>query len=162
MSTQTFRSPFGGYDGDSGPQSGNGGSSLSTDQAREMASEAMSQAKEKAGQAAETAREVVKGQVETKTSQAGGQVSSIADDLRRAAESLRSEGSQSFVADMAERAAVSVEKAAGYLETADLEMIMDDLKRAGRQRPLAVAGGLFALGFAASRLIKVSAGTERE
>lgn len=161
MAIGTWEEPVGGFE-PGAPQGGNGGSNLSTDQAKQMAGHAVDQAKEKAGQVAETAREVVKGQVETRTSQAGGQVSSIAADLRRAAESLRAEGSQGFVADLAERAAAGVEQAAGYLENADLEMLMDDFKRVGRQRPMAVAGGLFALGFAASRLIKASAETGEE
>jgi general stress protein YciG len=160
MSTRTFDQPFGGQA--TSVQHDNGDSEFSPGQPKEMAGQAIDQAKQKAGQAADTAREMVRGQVENKTTQAGGQVSAVAEDLRKAAEALRSQGSQSFLADFAERAAGTVEQAAGYLESADLETIMEDLKRAGRQRPLAVAGGLFALGFAASRLIKVSAGTGQE
>lgn len=161
MSIRTFDQTSGGREATSSQQ-GNGDSGFSLEQPKAMASQAKDQAKQKAGQAADTAREMVKGQFEDKTTRAGTQVSTVAEDLRKAAEALRSQGSQSFVADFAERAAGTVEQAAGYLENADLETIMQDLKRAGRQRPLAVAGGLFALGFAASRLIKVSAGTGQE
>lgn len=143
-------------------QAGDEETGFSAGDPKEMASQAMEQAREKAAQAADSAKEVVRGQIESRTNQAGGQISSVAEDLRKAAETLRAEGSQSFLADFAERAAGTVEQAAGYLENADLENIMEDLKRAGRQRPVAVAGGLFALGFAASRLIKVSTDKDGE
>lgn len=158
MGIRTVEESFSGYD----PRPPAEPSGFSGIQPQEVAAQAIGQVKEKAGQAAETAREVVKGQVETRTSEAGGQVSSIASDLRRAAESLRSEGSSGVVANMAEKAADTVEQAAGYLDSADLETLLDDVKRLGKERPLAVAGGLFALGFAASRLIRISAGTGEE
>lgn len=159
MAIRTFEEPSSGYDPALYREEDNGRFSPG-EEPGQMAAQAIDQAKEKAGQAAETAKELVQGQVESKTSLAGGQVTSIAADLRRAAESLRDQRSQSLVADLAERAATTVEQTAGYLESADLETLMEDFKRVGRQRPLAVAGGLFLLGFGASRLIKVAGAGE--
>ena len=123
----------------------------------EKAQEIAGQAQEKAGEAADQAKGQVRTQVDQRSTQAGEQVSSTASDIRSVADTLRQQG-QDKPAQLAEQAADRAERLGSYLTQSDADRILHDVEDLARRQPWAVvAGGLF-LGFAASRLLKASAG----
>lgn len=124
-------------------------------QAQEKVGAAAEQARERAVQAKEEGRNLVRAQVEERSSQAGQQLHSTAQDLRKVASTLREQGNDA-PARIAEQVADKGEQLAGYLRTSDGERLLRDMEQFARRQPWAVvAGGLF-VGFAASRLLKSS------
>jgi ElaB/YqjD/DUF883 family membrane-anchored ribosome-binding protein len=121
------------------------------DKAREVAGQAQERAQEAAGQAKDRIRE----QVDQRSTQAGEQVSGAAGDVRNVADELRKQG-RDGPARYAERAADQAERLGGYLTKSDGDTILRDAEDFGRRRPWAVVAGAFAIGFAASRLLKAS------
>jgi hypothetical protein len=115
--------------------------------------------REAAKDAADLSKSFMIRQVNERTTQLGVRVESVAHDLRSASTQLRS-FSAGPIADYVERGAAVVERVGRYLEQADTDRLVDDFESMTRKRPLAVAAGAAALGFAASRLLK-TAGTRR-
>jgi hypothetical protein len=131
-----------------GTSTTDGPSSSTTDQAKEKATE-------KAQATAQQARRGVRDQVDQRSTQAGEQVSSMAQDARSVAEELRNQGKEQ-PAKLAEQAAQRAESLGGYLQRADGDTILRDIEDFGRRQPWTVIAGGLALGFAASRFLKAS------
>jgi len=121
-------------------------------------------AKESGGQIADkalgTAKEKASSVVdEQKTNLAAG-LGSIAGELRRTGENLRSSGDKNHFAGMGanygEKIADKVEGLSKYLENADLRDLAGDLKNYARRNPAVFIGGAFLLGLAATRFVKSS------
>lgn len=119
-------------------------------------------AKESGGQMADKAFGTAKDKAssvidEQKTNLAAG-LGSIAGELRRTGETLRSSGDKNqFVnmgANYGEKIADKVEGLSKYLETADLRDLAGDLKSYARRNPAVFIGGAFLLGLAATRFVK--------
>lgn len=95
-------------------------------------------------------------QIDERTTQAGEQVRSFADVLRRTGTELESEsgsaGMSRAVSGMADR----LESVGDYLQRAKGDELLRDAERFTRNRPWVVAGVAAAVGFAASRLLKAS------
>jgi len=126
-----------------------------TGQAQEKAQQMAGQAQEKAQQAAGQARGRLREQVDQRSSQAGERVRSTAHDMRSVAQQLREQGSDQ-PARLADQAADRADRLGGYLEESDADRILDDVEDFARRRPMAIALGGLALGFAAARMLKAS------
>ena len=94
-------------------------------------------------------------QVDQRSTQAGEQVSSIAQDIRSVADELRKQGKDQ-PAKLAEQAAQRAETLGDYLQRSDGDTILRDVEDFGRRQPWAVIAGGVVLGFAASRFLKAS------
>jgi hypothetical protein len=113
------------------------------------------QAKEKAQEGAQQAKRGLRDQVDQRSTQAGEQVSTMADVARSVAEELRNQGKEQ-PAKLAEQAAQRAESLGHYLQRSDGDTILRDVEDFGRRQPWTVIAGGLALGFAASRFLKAS------
>jgi hypothetical protein len=102
-------------------------------------------------------KERLKEQVDQRSTQAGQQVSTVADDVRTVAGELRNQGKDK-PAQYAEQAAERVQNVGQWLERSDGDQIMRDVEGFARRNPWAVAAGGLVLGLAASRFLKASSG----
>jgi len=108
-----------------------------------------------AGQAKGQTREQLRNQISQRSTQAGEQVSSAADAMRRTSEQLRTEGKDG-VAKVVDGVADRGEKLGSYLTRADGEQILRDVEELARRQPWLFVGGSAVLGFLASRFMKAS------
>jgi hypothetical protein len=113
------------------------------------------QAQEKAKEVAGQAKGRLKEQVDQRSTEAGQQITTVADDVRSVAGELRTQGKDT-PARYAEQAAEKVESAGQWLEQADGDQILRDVEDFARRNPWAVAAGGLALGLVASRFLKAS------
>lgn len=130
-----------------------------TEQAKQKVQEASGEMRHQVGDKAQALRaqagEEIRQQLDGRSTQAGRQISSTADVLRRVGGQLREEG-DTGPAQYAERAAEPVERVGRYLTETDGERLLRDAERFARRRPwVAVLGGA-TLGFLAARFIKAS------
>lgn len=112
-------------------------------------------AQEATQQAREQARTRVSGVVDERSTQAGEQVSSTAQALRKTSEELHGQG-QSAPARAVESLADRVEGVGSWLRDSDGDTLLQDVEDFARRNPTAVMFGGLALGFAASRLLRAS------
>ena len=130
-----------------------------SDGAAGKAQEVVAQAKEQVqakteevkGKASDRARE----QLDSRSTQAGEQVSSFGQALRKAAQHLEGEGNTTG-AKATRQAADRVERLAGYLTSSSSERFLSDLERFGRQRPWAAGAVGAVAGFIGARFLKAS------
>jgi hypothetical protein len=140
--------------------------STETEQRRGQAAEVVDAARQRTqdqlGQAAETGRGVVRRQVDQRSTQAGEQVSAVAETLRRTASQLRSDGDTQQVryAQVADQAADRLERTGRYLTDADADELLGRVEDVARQQPWLIAGAGLLVGIAAARFMKASS-TER-
>jgi len=96
-------------------------------------------------------------QVEQRTADLGRKLRSTSENLRTIADQLERDQLASGAAALARSGAETVEGLGTYLETSDLQTMLEDAERFARTRPLATAAaGLFA-GLLASRTLKATA-----
>ncbi|MBJ7602335.1 MAG: hypothetical protein JF888_03955 [Candidatus Dormibacteraeota bacterium] len=124
-------------------------------QAKEQALQVTSSAKEQLQVASGSAREKMREQVNTRSTQAGHQVDSIGQAMRKAGEHLSGQGYE-LPAKAADQLAQRVEQLGGYLRESDADRILGDLENYARQQPLIVATAGLAVGVAAARFLKTS------
>jgi ElaB/YqjD/DUF883 family membrane-anchored ribosome-binding protein len=122
---------------------------------REGADSAISDTRETAKQAGSQAKSTLREQADQRSTQAGDRIKSFAGDFHTTAEELRKQGKDQ-PAELIEQVAGRAESLGDYLTQADGEQLMSDAERFGRQRPWAVAAAGFAIGLAASRMLKAS------
>jgi ElaB/YqjD/DUF883 family membrane-anchored ribosome-binding protein len=108
-----------------------------------------------AGQAKGQTREQLRNQISQRSTQAGEQVSSAADAMRRTSEQLRTEGKDS-VAKLVDGVADRGEKLGSYLTRADGDQILRDVEDLARKQPWLFVGSSAVVGFLASRFLKAS------
>jgi hypothetical protein len=88
-------------------------------------------------------------------SDAGQQVTAMADALRSTSQQMRDQGNDR-PADMAERAASQVERLGTYLSDQDAERLVRDVEDFARRQPWPLAALGFVGGLAAARFLKAS------
>jgi hypothetical protein len=121
----------------------------------EVAGNVVSAAQDRAEPAIGQARDRVRSEVDQRSTQAGEQLSSLAQAMRRTGDDLRSQGNEPH-GKVADAAAERIDQAGSYLQRADADTLLGDVEDLARRQPLvAVAGGLV-LGLAAARFIKAS------
>src|ERR687894_195721 len=123
--------------------------------AKEQARQVGQQAAEKSREAVGAARGRAREQVDQRSTEAGEQLSTVAQDTRPVSEELRKQGKEQ-PAKIAEQAADRVERVGGYLRDSDSDTILRDVEDFGRRQPLAVVAGGFVIGLLASRFLKAS------
>ena len=128
-----------------------------TDTAKEKLGQASGQAQQKTQELRGQAGSRVREQVDTRSTQAGEQVTSIAQAVRTTSDQLRSQGKER-PAKLAEHAADRAERLGGYLQESDGERILGDVENFARRQPWLIAAAFAALGFLAARFVKTSSG----
>jgi len=113
------------------------------------------QVQDVAQQAKGQTRERLSSQIDERSTQAGDQLVSAAQALRRAAQQLRDEDN-GRMADIVDSLVSRSERLGGYLRVADGDKILHDVESFGRRQPWLMAGGSAVLGFLASRFMKAS------
>lgn len=126
-----------------------------TDQVNDQLRDKAQLAQDKTRGALGQARGRLRDQVDQRSTQAGGQVQSAAQDVRKVAEQLRGQGKET-PARVAEQVADRAESFGRYLRDADGERLLGDVEAFARRQPWLVAAGGLAMGFAASRFLKAS------
>lgn len=137
------------------PGGSSAGSTGVQDRVKESARETTEQVQEKAQEVGVQARDKARTQVNERTTDAGGQMRSVADALRRTGGNLQEEGKEQ-PAKVVRGVADRVERLGGYLEQVDADRLMRDVEDFGRRRPWAIAGIGAVVGLAASRFLKAS------
>jgi ElaB/YqjD/DUF883 family membrane-anchored ribosome-binding protein len=124
-------------------------------QASAKVDHATSAAEEKAGDLREKGSARVRDQLDQRSTQAGSEMRSLADALRRSGQQLSSEGN-SNTSQLTAQAADRIERLGSYLEQKRGDELMRDIETSARRRPWMLAGiGLLA-GVVAGRFVKAS------
>jgi ElaB/YqjD/DUF883 family membrane-anchored ribosome-binding protein len=126
-----------------------------TDQASEKVQDAALAAQEKASELREQGTARLRDQFDQRSNQAGSQVRSLADALRRSSSDLSSEGNSSG-ARLAEQAADRIERVGSYLEQKRGDELLRDIETFARRRPWMLAGVGMLAGIAGARFMKAS------
>ena len=126
------------------------------DQAAELGRKATQGAKQVASQAQSQAQS----RIERSKTDAAITLSSVASSLLNSGLQLRDE-QQSMAGEYVERAARQIERAANYVQTADLREVVDEVEDFARRRPAVFIGTAFAAGLLAARFLKSSRNTQR-
>jgi ElaB/YqjD/DUF883 family membrane-anchored ribosome-binding protein len=126
-----------------------GGESL-TGQAQQQVGE---KAREVRGQVSETVRR----RVDDRSTQAGDQLSTVAQAMRRTGDNLRQEGNEA-PAKVTDSISERMERLGEYLRNSDADAIFRDVEQAARRRPWAFAAGGVVIGLIAARFVRASAG----
>jgi ElaB/YqjD/DUF883 family membrane-anchored ribosome-binding protein len=141
-----------------GAEGAYGSEQSTTEQAKERVQETAQQVGQKAQEVREQAGERVRKELDTRSTEAGEQVSTTADAIRRLGEQMREDGNHS-VAKYAEQVADRVERLGTYLTESSADRVLHDVESFARRQPWLVALGGAAVGFLASRFVKASSAT---
>jgi hypothetical protein len=125
------------------------------DTAKEKGSAALEQVKAGAASATQQAKEAARNYVAKQKDMVGNKVGEYAEAVHAAAERLKAEDGN-MLAEPAKRAAVQLDRFAGYLHEAEPTEMLDDLEQFARRKPEVVFGGLFVAGLVAARFLKAS------
>jgi hypothetical protein len=106
--------------------------------------------------AAAQSRSFISNQLDARSTQLGSTISSMAGDLRKIADDLRSSETVSGSAELANRGADAIERVGSYLRDADGDRLLSDMEEFTRRQPWTIAAAALAAGFAASRVLKAS------
>jgi ElaB/YqjD/DUF883 family membrane-anchored ribosome-binding protein len=128
--------------------SASSGSQSSVEQVKEQVQDVAQQAKGKT-------REQLRTQVSDRSTQAGDQLISAAQAMRRTSDQLREEGNEKM-AEIVETLVRRGERVGGYLRAADGDKILRDVENFGRKQPWLMVGGSAVVGFLTSRFMKAS------
>jgi len=109
----------------------------------------------KAGEVKEEASFQVREQVDQRSTQAGQQVSALAQAFRPSVQKLRSEGNTS-AANLVDGIAGRADRLGSYMQSADADRLLEDVEDFARRRPWLTAGAAALAGFMASRFVKAS------
>jgi hypothetical protein len=116
------------------------------------------EAAERAGHAAiekvEAVRDRTRDGINQGKQQVADRIRRLGSALRSASDSLRED--DRIVARYADYASETIEKAAGYVSSADVARTVQDVERFARRQPALFFGGAFLLGLAAGRFLKSS------
>jgi hypothetical protein len=114
-------------------------------------------AQQKASEYAEQGREKAVGQLATQKERASSELGGVARALRTTGEQLQ-EQEQDSVARYVNQAAEQTERLSEYLSERDANELVREVEDFARNRPAVFLGGAFAIGIAAARFLKSSAG----
>jgi ElaB/YqjD/DUF883 family membrane-anchored ribosome-binding protein len=112
--------------------------------------------REAAQSAVDQSKSFLSKQVDERSTQLGQQIETVAQDLRRVGDHLQETGIGGAAAGYVNQGVDLIERLAHYLEDSDGERLIADAENYVRRQPWALAGAALVLGFAASRLLKVS------
>ncbi len=132
-----------------------GGQHGLTDQASAKVQDAVSTAQEKASELREQGSSRLRDQLDQRSSQAGSQMRSLADALRRSGDEL-GDGGNASASQLTGQAADRIERLGTYLEQKRGDELMRDVETFARRRPWMLAGLGMLAGVAAARFLKAS------
>lgn len=124
-------------------------------QASATVDHATSAAQEKATDLREKGSARVRDQLDQRSTQAGSEMRSLADALRRSGQQLSSEGN-SNASQVTTQVADRIERVGSYLEQKRGDELMRDIETFARRRPWMLAGIGLVAGVAAARFTKAS------
>jgi hypothetical protein len=127
----------------------------STSGTQQAVEEKAQQAKEQLQQATGSAQDKMRQQVDARSTEAGHQVDSVAEAMRKASEHLSGQGNE-LPAKAAEQVAQKAEQLGQYLRESDADRILSDVEDFARRQPWIVAAAGLAVGVAAARFLKAS------
>ena len=128
-----------------------------TGDGQSMTGQAQQKVQEKAQEVRGQVSGQVRQQVDTRSTQAGEQITSVADAMRRTGQSLRDEGNEA-PAKVTDAVAERADRLGGYLRDSNADRILQDVEDMARRQPWLFALGGLALGLVASRFLKASSG----
>jgi hypothetical protein len=126
-----------------------------------MAGQAQEKVQEKAQEVRGQVSSRVREQADTRSTQAGEQVTSLAEAMRRTGQTLRDEGNDT-PAKVTDAVAEQADRLGSYLRDADGDAILRDVENLARRQPWLFAAGGLVLGVVASRFLKASSGRRYE
>ncbi len=101
------------------------------------------------------AQQTAKDEASQRKNQAAGAMSSMADALRQTGDQLRDQN-QGMYAGYADQAASQIDNLANYIQSQNINDIIDKVEEFGRDQPMLLLGGAFALGMFGARFLKAS------
>jgi ElaB/YqjD/DUF883 family membrane-anchored ribosome-binding protein len=138
-----------------------GSAQSTTEQAKERVQETAQQVGQKAQEVRTQAGERVRQELDVRSTQAGEQVTTTADAIRRVGQQLRQESNEG-PAKYADQVAERVERLGSYLTQANADRLLRDVENLARRQPWLAAFGGAAIGFLASRFVKASSAQRYE
>lgn len=132
-----------------------GSGQSTTEQAKEKAQETAQHVQEKAQEVKGQAGGRIRQELDTRSTQAGSQLQSTAEAMRRTGEQLQQEG-KAGPAKVTNLVAERAERLGSYMTAANADQIVRDVEDFARRQPWLVAVGGATLGFFASRFLKAS------
>lgn len=135
------------------PQTGQG--SVTPPTLKEQAADLGRKATQGAKQVASQAQSQAQSKIERGKADAAVTLSSVAASLLNSGMQLRDD-QQAMAGEYVERAARQIERAAHYMQTADLREVVDQVEDFARRRPAVFIGSAFAAGLLAARFLKSS------
>ena len=125
------------------------------EQASSKVEEATSVAQGKASELREQGSQRLREQIDQRSTQAGSQVRSLGEALRRSGNDLKNQGNGN-AAGVTNEVADRLERVGGYLEQTSGDDVMRDIESFARRRPWMLAGIGAAVGLAVARFVKAS------
>jgi DNA-binding MurR/RpiR family transcriptional regulator len=141
------------------PGEGAGLAGTSPPTLKQQASDLGRKATEGAREVATQAQSEARNRVERGRQEAATTLSSVASTLLQSGLQLRDD-QQTVAGDYVERAARQIERAANYVQNADLREMVDEVEHFARRRPALFVGSAFAAGLLAARFLKSSRTTQ--
>jgi ElaB/YqjD/DUF883 family membrane-anchored ribosome-binding protein len=124
-------------------------------QASAKMQDAASTAQEKASELKEQGSARLRDQFDQRSNEAGSQLRSVAEALRRSGSDLGDDGNNT-AAQLTGQAADRIERFGGYLEQKRGDDLINDIESFARRRPWMLAGLGFLVGVAVARFVKAS------
>ena len=134
-----------------------GSGQSTTEQAKEKVQEGAEQVQQKAQELKGQAGGRIRQELDTRSTDAGTQLLSTAEAMRRTGRQLEDEGKE-MPAKVANVVAERAERLGDYMTAANADRIVRDVESFARRQPWLVAIGTATVGFLASRFLKASSG----
>lgn len=124
--------------------------------ANEGTSDLADSAKQAASQAIETVRDQATSRVDEQRNTLASGLQSVAEAFRHMGQHLQQDSGPvaQYASQIGQTVGGGLQQAAGYLRNRDARQLIGDAEIYTRRSPAVVLGGLFLLGFAASRFLK--------
>jgi ElaB/YqjD/DUF883 family membrane-anchored ribosome-binding protein len=122
---------------------------------QEVVAQAQEKVQEQTDELRSRASDQLRDQVQRRSNQAGEQLDSISQALRKGAEHLQEDGNDAG-AKAAHKVADQTQRLSGYLSGSNAEKLLGDAERFARRQPWLAAGIGAAVGFVAARFLKAS------
>jgi hypothetical protein len=106
--------------------------------------------------AAQQSKSILGRQVDRQAATMGSNLSQTARDLEQISAHLSQRGGISLAAELADRAAMYIDRAGRYLQDGNSDQFVGDVESFTRERPWVVAASTAVLGFIAARIVKSS------
>lgn len=159
MATRNTSGSEGAWNQGGNPGEGAGVASTSPPTLKQQAADLGRKATEGARDVATQAQSEARNRVERGKQEAATTLSSVASTLLQSGLQLRDD-QQTVAGDYVEKAARQIERAANYVQNADLREMVDEVEHFARRRPALFVGSAFAAGLLAARFLKSSRTTQ--